>query len=154
MTETANKPVARQPVFYVALTFGLVLLGFAARGFYRDIRFVSMAATTQGTVTAVMRRDAGGHNGVSYLPRFAFTDQNGRLFTIVSKSGHNPASFSTGDKVQVLYDAQHPETAKIDSFGEIWTNDCALAFFGLVYAGLTLFALIRSRRSGLKLATG
>jgi hypothetical protein len=146
MTDDTNKPVTRQPVFYVALTFGLVLLGFAARGIYRDIRFVSTSATAQGVITRIMKRDTGGRNGLTYLPEFTFTTQDGRVVTLISKSGNNPSSFSAGENVEVLYAAGHPENAKIHSFGQIWTTDCVLAFVGSAYAGLTLFAWRYSRR--------
>lgn len=140
-TSTSPK---KNPVLYVAFTFGLILLGFAVRGVIQEIHFINASTRTQGMVTALVERNTGSRGRTAYYPKFSFSTQSGQTVEVLSRQGKSPSSFSTGDRVTVLYIPSHPTSAKIDSFSQLWVDETILTFIGLVFAGLPVFVWTRT----------
>ena len=82
-------------------------------------------------------------------PVVHFTSQNGEAVEFVSSTGSNPPSYSRGERVEVLYQPEEPQNAKINSFFSLWGGPVILGGLGgvffLVGAGL-VFAGAREAR--------
>ena len=99
--------------------------------------FLDNAARTEGTVIAVKRkRGAKGmaldHPVVRFVPV-----ETGETIEFRSPVGLRPTPFAEGDPVEVAYDREDPQQAKIDSFWTIWFVPLVLALFGVacLFAG-------------------
>lgn len=80
----------------------------------------------------------------SMSPCFTFTLESGKPFTVASRVGSNPPEFKPGESVRVYYRRDHPEWAVINSLGQLWMDDVALAFVGLIFIAFgTVLTLAR-----------
>jgi len=138
-------------VRFLSVLFFVIGLGLLAGAFAiwrSNANFAAHASRADGTVTDLSyhRSSKGG----SYYPIVQFTTPDGRVVHISGSSGSNPASYSRGDHVTVLYNPASPEQARIDSFGEQMFAPLLLAGMGLVFAllgGGMLFAPLFKRRT-------
>jgi Protein of unknown function (DUF3592) len=92
--------------------------------------FVSSASRTSGVVTQV--EVSHGRRLDSYTPVFSFVDAGGMSHTQRFSRGSPFYKFAVGEKVLVLYAAQAPTSAKIDSFWTLWMPPSTMAAFGLI----------------------
>lgn len=123
-------------LWVVGIVFFLVGVGMLTGGFFMwrsHATFVAHAAHADGVVTDLdYQRSSKG--GGTYHPRVDFTAANGTVVHYTSSSGSNPAPYSRGDHVVMLYDPANPERAQIDSFMENWFVTLFLGGMGLVFA--------------------
>lgn len=130
-------------------------LGFAAIGIffiigswshYRDTTtFLKTAITTQGTViegtviegTVIKARETN--------PTIQFKTKDGR--NIIFNDTHNRSRsskfkevYSTGSQVSIIYQPNHPENARINTFYQLWFDLLISAFVGAIFtiSGITL----------------
>jgi Protein of unknown function (DUF3592) len=93
--------------------------------------FVSRAARTSGTVTALVRQRSTDNN-ISYRPVVRF--QAGEQPIVFSSSiASNPPAYSVGETVEVLYLESDPYGAKIDSFRSLWFLPTLLGAMGAIF---------------------
>jgi hypothetical protein len=90
------------------------------------------AITAQGTVIELRESRRGSSNRRTYKSIFEFTDNNGKLHTIVPSVAANPPSHEIGEKVEVLYDPNEPQNARINSFLSLWFVPLCCAVLSLV----------------------
>jgi len=81
--------------------------------------FTLAAHHASGTVIE-MREEKDKHGIVRYAPTCRFQDSTGVQHTVSSRLFEAPPAFHVGESVPVLYLGSSPQTARIDSFGEIW----------------------------------
>lgn len=115
----------------------LIALGF---GIY-SLHFTLAAARTNGTVIEMQSEVEKQDDSTitSYAPTFRFQDAAGVQHTVSSSFFQSPPGFHVGDAVVVLYLPNHPQTAHIDDFWELWGFP---AFGGILGAVLLLVGLI------------
>lgn len=132
----------------IFLLFGLVFAGVGAGIYWKDRDLAATGDRAQGTVVELeWRRDSDGD--VTYRPVVEFRDAGGARHRFTSSVGSNPAAFSRGEEVEVIYDAWSPSDAMIDSFTTRYLLPLAFGGFGLVFGGIgggMLVAVIRRKR--------
>ncbi|HEX6614415.1 MAG TPA: DUF3592 domain-containing protein [Rhodanobacteraceae bacterium] len=133
----------------VAMLAGAVYMYNDARGFLAD------AVHAQGTVVDLQRTESLSHDdnhtytSVSYYPMVQFTDASGKRIEFTSGSGSNPPAYSRGDQVDVLYHADAPEKARINSFMSLWFGPLLVGGLGVVFTAIGIAMVvvpIRRRR--------
>jgi hypothetical protein len=119
----------------VSLTLGGTA-GLVASGIYAwSIEtFREKAKRASGEVIDLIE-DLSSNDGPTYSPSFRFTTPDGEVWKVTSFTGTNPAVFSVGDRVTVLYDPANPAKARIDSVTQLWTGPVV---FGII-AAVALF---------------
>ena len=83
-----------------------------------------------GEVVKMLRRRGGK------APVFSFPAADGRTYTVKSKIRSTIPAFHEGERVEVLYPAQAPAKAKINSFLELHFFSAVLAGAALVFGAL------------------
>ncbi len=123
-------------------TIGLLVVGFACLWIVRNAHFANFGTHAEGKVVEnVSRRSQNSSGGAySYYPIVEFMTDAGKSVRIQSTLGTNPALYSVGDSVKVLYDAKQPNRAKIDSDTEAWLP-VGLAAFGSIFALIGLYVV-------------
>jgi hypothetical protein len=99
---------------------GVFFLLFAVVLAAHEAWFVHHAATAEGVVTRLDRTEVLQDQPAAYTPVFVFRDAEGREHTVRSGASSNPPGYAVGDRVRVLFDPHHPESASIDSFWPLW----------------------------------
>jgi hypothetical protein len=130
---------------YAFLAGGVVLLIVGAALLVRQVQFVTAAERATGTVVAVSREtDSDGE--VTFYPVVRFTTAHGKEIEFKSSTGSKPASHSTGDRVEVLYDPDDPSDAQLSGFLDLWLGPGVLLLLGACFVGvpLALFWISRS----------
>ena len=130
--------------------FLLIALGF---GIHTEL-FIRHAAKADGIViqlTSVQGED----QSVTYVPTFEFKSTNGAVHSVTSNSGSNPAGFTLGETVPVLYKTTNPANAVIASFWQLWAFTFAFGIGGIVAlaVGLGISLLQNQRKLQTTLAT-
>jgi hypothetical protein len=136
----------KTPVLFIASLFaviGTILLIVAIGALITTRSFMKTAIQAEGSVVALSDRSSSGKLGGVYYPVFTFKDKYEHEFTIISSSGSNPAAFSVGEKVTVLYDPLIPVRARIKSFGQSWLFPTVFGGIGLLFAGMGYSLLSR-----------
>ncbi len=99
----------------------LVVLGF--RDYAKTRSFVSVAASTSGEVTGFEKWEpevsTSERDSILYAV-VVFETGEGREVRFQGPSQDGLAKYEEGDKVDVLYDPENPEDARIDSFLGLW----------------------------------
>jgi len=94
-------------------------------------QFTRTAKRTNGTVIemrAQADKDSGG--GAAYAPTFRFQDARGSQHTVSSSIYSAPPEFRVGESVMVLYASGDPQSARIDSYWQVWGLPSLLGILG------------------------
>jgi hypothetical protein len=113
---------------------GFILLGVCVHVVFEDRAFASTAVRTTGTVVDLHQRQGTSH------PEISFIDAHGHEHRIGAKVQSSPPAFYKGERVVVLYPANAPTQARIDSFLENWLVPLitgALGSISLLVSALT-----------------
>jgi hypothetical protein len=98
----------------------------------RRLQFLQTAtAAASGVVVENIWTTGATRQDGCYCPRIRFQTTDGHEIDFVSDSGNNPASYSVGESVSLLYDPQHPEKASINSFTSLWLLPILLGILGV-----------------------
>ncbi|WP_330458381.1 DUF3592 domain-containing protein [Streptomyces sp. NBC_00820] len=136
--------------------FGLLFLTIGCALTWQSISFLTGADRARGTVVSVeWRTDHDSYSGSSRhrkrnspmaYPVVEFTPANGPSRTFESSSGANPPSYDEGDDVEVLYRADAPGDARINSFGDLWLAPVIFGGFGLLATAIPMTIVVLRRR--------
>ncbi len=91
----------------------------------------------QGEVVSLKRERSSGRrgSGTSYYPVFRFTAQDGREYRVKHNQSSNPPAWKKGEKVELIYLPDNPETAVPNTFWGKYTVSVFLSVFGMVFGG-------------------
>jgi hypothetical protein len=124
MREAAIKIYGRRHSFVVfgrlATILGSLSLLVAFGSWIYTLHFTHVAAHTSGMVIEMQQQTDKDTGSVSYAPTFRFQDAAGVQHTVSSGFFQSPPEFHVGDAVSVLYLSDAPQTARIDSFWQVW----------------------------------
>ena len=141
---------ASKVIKYIFTAVGLLMLIGAFKLYNYTQTFLSEATTTNGEVIELIRErssstssSSNSSDSYTYRPVVQFTTQSGKEIEFTSSTGSNPASYSRGEKVEVLYQLESPEKAKINGFFSLWGAAVIVggigAIFFLIGGGMLLF---------------
>ena len=115
----------------IALGFvGVVLLGIAYFLWMRIKEFISTARPVKGTVISMLRDS----NGAS-APVFKFTASNGDVIEKRDTMYSTPPAHKVGDIVDILYDPNNPQSARVVKSSNLYFAPILLAVMGVVFVG-------------------
>jgi hypothetical protein len=117
----------------VFAVLGLALIVGAGVIFFRQRKARASAVQASGEVVALERHQ--GQRGWLYYPVVEFEAASGQKARFESEVGSNPAGYSAGQQVKVLYQPDAPEKAEIDSFTSLYYYPGCLLVMGV---GFTL----------------
>ena len=137
-----------QLVFGIFGGVGLLLLAVGMFGVNSTRQWLEEVITAQGVV---IRHSTYPSDGTTmYRPVIRFTDQNGHEVTFQSNASSSSPHYQTGDPVTVLYAADSPQQARINSFFSLWGMVLIVGGIGLVFTvlsgGFWGYYLRRTRR--------
>lgn len=126
--------------FIVAPIFLLVGLGLCAGGGYwgwltRD--FTQTATTAPGTVVELARH-SDSEGGDSYSPVVEYTLPSGRTVRFEEDVSSDPPSHRVGESVEVLYNPEKPEEARINNAFTLWFGPGLLLSLGVCFSSVAL----------------
>ena len=117
-----------------AFLAGLVFTAIAYVLWQRVRGFVQTAEQAEGTVIELVER-RGGRGGSTYAPVVEFTDNFGQRREYRGSMGTSWQRFAVGDKIQVLYEQNDPDSTKINHWlylyfwSGLWFVEAVSAFF-------------------------
>jgi len=119
----------------IFLLVGLLFAGVGAWNFWHSSQLSANGQQAQGQVVEIERR-RNNDGKFMYRPVVEFRDNSGVRYEFVSKHGSNPAAFSRGERVKVIYDPWDPSDAMIDSFSTRFLFPLMIASFGSLFAAI------------------
>ena len=143
MREAASRihGTKRPVIARVVICLGCLALVVALASSLHTWRFTRVAQRASGTVIE-MREDTDKDSGsVSYAPTFRFQDATGAEHTVASSFFSAPPEFRVGDRVGVLYRADSPTSARIDSYWQVWGLPSLSGILGSIYLPIGLVIL-------------
>jgi hypothetical protein len=111
--------------------YGLLLLfwgsvfGFLSiKGVMDTCSFLTTATPAQGTVIELLKNSATKpkqrETYYNYRLLVEFTTKQGKATKFESKASNNLPAYTEGEQVEILYNPESPQSAVINSWGEIW----------------------------------
>lgn len=133
----------------IGLLINIFLLAFLAWGVahaYSSWQLVSTGRTATGVVVALSE---SRHEGdITYSPVVEFT-VNGKTISFESGNSSNPPTHKVGDPVEVIYDPESPQDARIHSFYELWLFPIliipSMLITMLIINGVFVISLLRGK---------
>lgn len=133
----------------IKYAFSLIGIGvlIGAYYFYNNTKsFLENSHTTTGTVTQLIKTTSS-EGSVLYQPRIRFTTDKGEQITFTSGTSSNPPSHKKGDVVDVYYQIDNPQKAKVKGFLTLWAAPILMAGIGLSFFMLGFSMLIKKTRT-------
>ncbi|NMC14391.1 MAG: DUF3592 domain-containing protein [Chloroflexi bacterium] len=127
------KPIPTAIILTVALPF--LFIGFVELRKAQSLieNFNTALGTVTGT-TYLRNVDETGSTNPSWLihPVVRFTTPQGEEISFTDRVGSNPAEYKVGDKVEVLYNPDHPQEATIKNWMQVWFTPLGITSIGLL----------------------
>ena len=146
----------RQTCGWIFISLGCVALVAALVAAHHTWQFTRVALRTNGTITEMrvqkgtVRVQRDSEDVVTYHPTFRFEDASGSQHVVSSSFGSSPPAFQVGQAVGVLYRGDDPQSARIDTFWQVWGWAGFFGIMGAVQLTVGLLVLlwpkIRSRQ--------
>lgn len=129
---------------------GVGLLLGSAFVFSDVTSFTGRAMQADGTVIDLERSrsssSSSSGSSVTWRPVVEFTTATGRRIEFVSSVGSSPPSHRVGEPVKVLYQPADPDSARIDSFFQLWFGFLIVFTLGSVFTAIGLgMIVVRAR---------
>jgi Protein of unknown function (DUF3592) len=128
----------------IGIVFSLVGLLLAAIGIFIWIRtraFISTAQEVKGTVIRMVA-SSGSEGGTVYAPVFKFTTMQGQVIEVEERIASNPPEFKTGQVVDILYDPQDPNRARVKKWFNLYFVPLLLGGMGLIFGCIGVVMLV------------
>jgi hypothetical protein len=124
---------------------GLAFLSGSAYIINDRLAFLSNSSKAEATI--IDQESRRGRDKTTYYPVISFQDDNGQTITFTSEVGSSSQfDYVKGDKVNVRYNQEKPQNAKISSFLVLWglpASLLVLSFVLLVVGGKIIFLLLK-----------
>lgn len=130
----------RLPFLLAVLCCWLTALGVVVTA-VQSVRFLRSAQPAVGTVVAL--REVGGGVDSTWAPVVEFTNHRGTAITFDVGLSSDPPAQRVGDRLPVLYVAEHPETARMDHPAEFWLAPFVCSVLSVASGGFAWFVRIQ-----------
>lgn len=126
---------------YYLIIFGTAVLLLAAWSLIGNLKLVFLGERTLGVVTGVdeqMRRGDSQRKKIYYHPVIEFKTVDGHPFEFTFGSGSTRKRPVIGDNVSVIYPANQPSKATLNTFMGLWAGPLAATILGAgtLYGGI------------------
>lgn len=121
--------------------FLLLIAGVTA---VQRVVFLHAAEPVQGQVVALREAPRRRNDRPSYFPIFRFTATDGQSYTVTSNIAEQQIAW-LGTPVRILYLPSHPQTARIDTFAQLWEGQIIPGVVGAAFSFIPLLVLFRRR---------
>ena len=120
----------------VGIVFSLVggllaLIGVVL--FIRTRTYISQAQRVKGTVIKMVYSTS---NGGGYAPVYQFKTLDGQNIVIQDSLSSNPPRFQVGQEIDVLYESENPQKARINKWMNLYFVPVLLGGMGLIFGGV------------------
>ncbi len=115
----------------IVILAAIICLGISTYLFINTRKFVSTATKTKGTIVRLDPCE-GSKGGTIYLPIFEFRTLDGQVITVAHDSAQKPAQYQVGQSIDVLYNPENPQGAKIGNSTNLYMLPVILAVGGVV----------------------
>jgi len=132
----------------IKYAFVVVGLGMVVGAYFiydYNVSFIESATETEGTVTELVQSRSSDNNSYYYKPVVRFNTSDGQIVEFMSSTGSNPASYSVGEKVTILYLPSDPQNAKIKGYFSLYGAAVIVGGIGSAFflVGLTFFIVTK-----------
>ena len=127
----------------IGIVFSLVgglLLAIGLFIWIRTRTFINSSQETKGTVIRMLY--SSDSDGSGYAPVFKFTTITGQSVEVAEKVYSNPPQFREGQVIDVLYDPQNPNRARVKKWSTLYFVPLLLGGMGVVFGGVGVLLLI------------
>ena len=135
-TDSPQPSLMNKIISSLVLIAAVVLLGFGAEGAWTAYSESADWEHSEGKVIRVIRKTStSGRRGrrvTNYTPIFRFTAKGEPFPRTITSDISTPVSFNVGEKVDVIYPADAPEKARINSPTQLYYTPGLLSFIGLI----------------------
>jgi hypothetical protein len=131
----------RPTIAWVIICLGCAALLGALGTMLYTWHFTSVAQRASGTVVEMREQTDKDSGSTSYAPTFHFQDASGSPHTVSSSFFSSPQEFHVGDVVTVLYRRDDPQSARIDSYWQVWGLPSLLGIGGCIELPIGLIVL-------------
>jgi hypothetical protein len=124
-----------QPVAIALFAVAVVMIVIAAVLWMNTETFLRHAVRTTGTIIRIERRSDWNSDGntTNYHPVFSYETPDGERVK-TSSIGSSPCPFRVNQSIQVLYDPALPDSARIQSWFQIWGGPLICLGVGIAFA--------------------
>ena len=130
----SSGPLPQSCAVVLAIMLALKGIAFAVGGgvWWQSVHsFVQSAEHTEGTVIEIVKsRNKDGD--YMFSPVVEYSDHQGQRHEYHSTTKTKPSFYSVGDKVQMLYDRERPDSANIDHWLSLYLGPLVLGFIAAV----------------------
>lgn len=124
-------------------TLAGVIVLLVANHIYTGTRaFLDSTVNAEGLVTDMIKQEY--YDGIQYRPVVSFRTPSGEKIVFHARTSSFPAAYRVGEEVDVLYNPDEPDKARIKSFSSIWATTWIIGFMGSVFTLSGLALLIGS----------
>ena len=128
-----------QNIFILLVSLGI--LSYSIWQLYQLINLKYNSNSTQGTITGYYKREGNAkfiwNRKPEYAPTFSFINKDNKEVSVISTTYKKGMKYKKGDQINVYYDKQQPNKARIDdSFP--WTRHMMMSLAGLMGLFYTL----------------
>lgn len=109
--------------------------------FIRTRMFISKAHEVKGTVIRMVYSHSS-EGGGSYSPVYQFRTITGQTIEVQDGLSSNPPMFHEGQVIDVLYDPENPQKARIKKWMSLYFVSVLLGGMGLIFGGIGVVLLI------------
>lgn len=107
--------------------------------------FVLAGTATDGKIVYLQREYSRRFSKEVYNPVVRFTANDGQIHMFVAESRMGLVPLKSGDTIRVIYIASHPETARIDTFAQLWMAQFILGLVGIFFTTVTVRIMMKKR---------
>lgn len=100
--------------------------------FMRTRMFLAKAQETKGTITEMIAK-RGSKGGTSYSPVYEFRTITGQMVKVEESLSTNPPRFQVGQTVDVLYDPENPQSARVKNWMSLYFMSALFGFLGFTF---------------------
>lgn len=124
----------------------LVLLTIAFGSTMQRAVLIFSGSRADGTVVAARQVGRMKGGAAAYAPVLQFNATDGRTYIVTSDVSGPESTYRIGQHLQVLYQTDHPDGARIDAFAPLWTLPLVTGAVGAAFSIVPAFVVAAWRR--------
>jgi len=135
-------------VKYFFVIVGLIALTGSVIVSMNRYAFVKASIETKGEVVELVsvRSSSTTSSSITYAPCIRFTDKYGRPMEFVSSISSSPPSYDVGERVELIYNPEAPEDARMKGFFAIWGLASISGLFGAIFFTIGFLLIYSDKR--------